>query len=955
MKTNAARLAALLALCLPCAAADTEVIPHRQDKPPNKPFSPQEAVQRMSVPEGFSVEVVSSEPDLVNPIAMAFDDRGRIWVTESVEYPRKSPGPGRDRIKILEDADRDGRADKVTVVADNLNIPTGVAVGYGGVWMLNAPDLLFLRERDGKEVGREVVVTGFGRADTHELPSSLTWGPDGWLYGLNGVFNPSRIRLNNGTEYEFTCAMWRVHPRTREFQVVCEGTSNPYGIAWDAEGSAIVEACHWANDHLFHFVERGYYQRQAGAYPPFTMRIGSITDHGHQKTAYCGIAFFDSGAYPEQFCGRIYVGNIHGGCVNVDRLQRDGSTYLAKAEPDLLTANDVWFMPVSLKVGPDGCLYVLDWYDRYHCYQDAGRDPDGIDRLKGRLYRVRYRETPRAPRFDLASETDERLIARLGDPNIYFRESAQRVLTERAGHASRPSSSSSVRLQLEKLVLDSTAPRPQRLHALWALVGSGSLEPGLHGKLLAHPDAAFRAWAARAAGNVGKVPPAIRDRVRGLARDSSPDVQLQVAIAARKLEGSDALPLLVDVLLHCGHDKLIPAIVWPNLHPLLEEQSARFAELVQAGPLAPALALVLPQAVDRILSSVKPDTQSIAALIRWLARQDEERTKQCLGVVSAKVNSLSPPAQAGLNKHLQPFVEEVLAASPDSALYLTTQLLATRLNLEPRNASLVRSTFVSTNQPEATRLLALDALVALQDAALLEVLPQVLEARSPRFLAQVFAALGRLSDQRLADVLLLQYSELAPEVQPLAIELIMQREPWARKLLNAVLAKKLPASVLNANQLRKILESNDREAIWAVEKAFGTIRAERNPEREKVVAEMTEYLRKNLGDARAGDKVFRLLCAQCHTIYGEGGNVGPDLTANGRASFEQLVSNVFDPSLVIGPAYQVTTVVTKDGRNLTGLITEDNDQHIVLKLPGAGIETVPHATTSNTPASASFR
>jgi glucose/arabinose dehydrogenase len=412
MKAKSVILAASISSVI-ALAADTEVIPHRQDKPPNRPYAPQEAVERMTVQEGFTVELVANEPEIVNPIAMAFDDRGRIWITESLEYPRKPAGPGRDRVKILEDHDNDGRAEKVIVFADGFNIPTGVAIGHGGVWVLNSPDLLFIRERDGKELDREVIVTGFGRTDTHELPSSLTWGPDGWLYGLNGVFNQSRIRSNNGKEYNFTCAMWRVHPRTREFQVVCEGTSNPYGIAWDTEGSAIVEACHWANDHLFHFVETGYYQRQAGAYPPFTIKLGSITDHGHQKTAYCGISFFDSDAYPEKYRERIYVGNIHGGCINVDRLQRDGATYLAQAEPDFLQANDVWFMPVSQKVGPDGCLYILDWYDRYHCYQDAGRDPEGIDRLKGRLYRVRYQNTPRARPFDLARESDSALTERL--------------------------------------------------------------------------------------------------------------------------------------------------------------------------------------------------------------------------------------------------------------------------------------------------------------------------------------------------------------------------------------------------------------------------------------------------------------------------------------------------------------------------------------------------------------
>src|SRR3954470_15308851 len=184
------------------------VTPWRQDQPPNEPYSPQEAVGRMKVPAGFTVELVASEPDIVNPIAMAFDDRGRIWVTESIEYPRKAAGIGRDRVKVLQDTDHDGRADKVTVFADGLNIPTGVAVGYGGVWVLNAPDLLFLKEKDGKEVSPQVVVTGFGRTDTHELPNSLTWGPDGWLYGLNGVFNHCRVTspFSPNKVFDFTCA-----------------------------------------------------------------------------------------------------------------------------------------------------------------------------------------------------------------------------------------------------------------------------------------------------------------------------------------------------------------------------------------------------------------------------------------------------------------------------------------------------------------------------------------------------------------------------------------------------------------------------------------------------------------------------------------------------------------------------------------------------------------------------
>jgi putative heme-binding domain-containing protein len=933
-------LGLVCSLLLPLAslrpAVGQQVIPHRQDRPPNEPLSPAEAIRRMVVPPGFNVDLVAGEPDVVNPIAMTFDDRGRIWVTESLEYPRKEAGPGRDRIKILEDTQGKGRFDKVTVFAQGLNIPTGVAVGHGGVWVLNAPDLLLLKEKDGKEISREIVLTGFGRTDTHELPNSLTWGPDGWLYGLNGVFNQSRV-VSQGKVFNFTCAMWRLHPRTREFQIFCEGTSNPWGLVWDPKGSALVVACHWANDHVFHFVETGIYQRQAGPYPPFALPLGSITNHSHQKTAYCGLCYFDSDAYPEKYRGRLYMGNIHGGCINVDGLRRDGSTYIADGEPDFLTAQDAWFMPVSLKVGPDGCLYVLDWYDRYHCYQDANRDPEGVDRLQGRLYRVRYQGTPPSPRFDLAAESDEQLISRLQSQNIYFRESAQRLLTER--------NSPELRTRLQLLVLADAAPGKGRRHGLWALIGTGSLEPAFHARLLEHPDPANRAWGVRAAGNFRQVSPAIRDRVAALARDAGPDVQLQVVIAARKVEGLDALAALVDVLAHCGQDKLIPSIVWQNLHPLLEDQSERFVQLARRvnWRTAPALVHLLPRVLDRILSRRTPDVASVSALLALLADDDAEHTRACLSVVSARARALSAADLAAVRTALGPILKKILSGKPEESLYWSAQLLAAQLKIGEADAGSVRRLFVSPEQPEATRVQALEALITFGDPGLPEALGRVLSSDSPRFLAQVLTALGRWDERRLADLILAHYARLDPELQPLAIELLMQRQTWTRKLVDTVLAKQLPPGVLNANHLRRILDGNDRETIWAIEKAWGTVRKERNPEREKVVAEMGQFLRQNPGDPKAGRQVFRKVCAQCHVIYGEGASVGPDLTANGRASFEQLLSNIFDPSLVIGPGYQTTTVVCKDGRSLAGLVTEDNDQRLVLKLPGGGQQVIPKA------------
>src|SRR5262249_20622032 len=206
---------------------------------------------------------------------------------------------------------------------------------------------------------------------------------------------------------------------------------------------------------------------------------------------------------------------------------------------------------------------------------------------------------------------------------------------------------------------------------------------------------------------------------------------------------------------------------------------------------------------------------------------------------------------------------------------------------------------------------------------------------------QVLSALGRLETPRVAEVVLARYEKLEPELQPRAVELLTQRTSWSRQLLQAIGKKQVPASALNVNQVRRLLASKDAELVKQVKTHWGTLRTERNPERELVVERMKRFLRETRGDAKAGVQVFNKLCAQCHKLYGEGQDVGPDITVNGRASFDQLLSNVFDPSLVIGAAYQATTVVTKKGQVLTGLLVEDSAERVVLKMQGGKLETIP--------------
>jgi putative heme-binding domain-containing protein len=933
-----------LALFLLATGAFAQQVPHGQDRPPNDPLSPAEAVKRMKVPEGFAVEVVASETDLVNPVAMTIDERGRFWVTESLEYPRKSAGPGKDRIKILEDTDGDGKADRFTVFAEGLNIPSGIAVGHGGVWVANSPDILFLKDTDGdgKADTREVVVSGFGRDDTHELPNSLTWGPDGWLYGWNGVFNASHIEYR-GKTYDFTCAIFRIHPRTRDFEVFCEGTSNPWGIAIDPEGSFFASAC--VIDHLWHLVETGYYHRQGGPYPPFTWKLDSIVDHGHQKAAYCGIHYFDSPAYPPEYRGRLYMGNIHGNCINVDTLKRNGSTYRADAAPDFLQANDAWFMPVSQKTGPDGCLYILDWYDRYHCYQDANRDPAGIDRLKGRLYRVRYKDTPRAKPRDLSKSNDDELIRLLSSPNVYERDIAQRLLVERSNPA--------LIRRLQDLVLDSKADRKGRMHALWAVVSSGPLEVEFHQRLLHHEDATLRAWGVRAAGNMHKVDGSTREKVESLAHDPSADVRLQVAIAARKVEGIAPMPLLITVLDASGDDPIIPAIVWQNLNPLLNNDAGQFARLLDrdGARTSSGVALVLPRALERILNAGDFRPGLVATLLqRLVERKDTATIRPALAAIAAKIRSMPrdrfQAMRDEIGTSLGLVVLDAEQANPMGQLVDDYRVFLAYCLPPERGLWFSERIFRNGDTRQETRLAALDALIwGLPPDRATDMVSPILTGKGSNttrsFQAQVLAALGRLDDPKVADIVLAAYPGFDPELKPRAIELLTQRPSWALALLDAVSKKSISTDALNINQLRRLTQFKDEEIQKRVKSTFGTIREGRDSNREQVIARMRDHLRNTPGDPAKGRLAFDKLCGQCHKIYGQGQEVGPDLTGVGRASLEQLLSNVFDPNLVIGASYQATTVATADGRVLTGLLAEDNDRRVVLRLQGGKLETIP--------------
>ena len=939
------------------------LIPHAQDKPPNDPRDPITAAKMMTVPEGFSVEVVAAEPDIVNPVAMTIDERGRFWITESLEYPRREPGLGKDRVKILEDTDGDGTADKFTVFMEGLNIPSGIAVGHGGVWIANSPDILFVQDTDGdgKADKQEVVVTGFGRTDTHELPNSLTWGPDGWLYGLNGVFNHSHVKYaKTNPNYDekhpgwpLTCAMYRIHPRTREFQVFCEGTSNPWGIAFNDEGEAFVSAC--VIDHLWHLVETGYYHRQGGPYPPFTWKIESIVKHKHQKAAYCGIHFFDSDAYPEKYRRKLYMGNIHGGCINVDRVESKGSTYQGFAEPDFLTANDAWFMPVVQKTGPDGSLYVLDWYDRYHCYQDANRDPAGIDRLKGRLYRVRYKETPRiAKDFNLAKETDGQLVGRLGANNDFIRDTARRILQER-------NTKSILRSLLDGVygegLIDAQIRRRMFLTACGLSDPNGDLVDLLQSP--APKDEVIESWQLRHLADAPEAVPILSELSSHLLAQRGARQSLQAVVAATKLfqraraahieiQVETLFQIYINALRWDQNDPILSQVVWQNLHPHLETNADEFVELLK-GPetkRSSSLIAMMPRIIDRLLGRKKFDPKPVAAVVSLLIDLQPDTAALGLGQLASKVQNreLSVDQITAMKLAMSDKLEAILKGSTTSPLYLPAAFLATSWN-DSQGIKAVRSIFTSDKAIQDQRLLALNSLITANDDGLIDSVAATLDsaATPSSFKSQILASLSKLDDPKVADVILARYTKLEPDIQPRAIELLTQRARWAKSLLASIGDKKIAATTINLNQARRLKDLKDEELTKLLATHWGQVREGRDPNREKYIADMRQLIRKSPGDPFAGEKAFKKVCAQCHKIYGEGAEVGPDITLNGRNDFNQLLSNVFDPSLVIGAGYRSYTVVTNGGRVLNGLLAEDSPQRVVLKVQGGKQEVIPRA------------
>ncbi|HET6246885.1 MAG TPA: PVC-type heme-binding CxxCH protein [Tepidisphaeraceae bacterium] len=563
------------------------------------PLPPAEAPAHMTLPPGFRATLFAGEPDVVQPIAFTFDDRGRLWVAECLSYPnwQKDPTqPGTDRILIFED-DGAGHFSKRKVFLDHIVNLTSLEIGHGGVWILSLPKLLFIPVADDKPAGpAQVMLDGWNDDQArHNVANQLTWGPDGWLWGCHGILATSNVGAPGTPDAQRTkvsCGVWRFHPTKHKFEMVMNGTTNPWGLDFDDFGEGFITNC--VIKHLWHVIPGAHFQRMYGqdADPYAYSLMESCADHihwagGDWTTARGGAVNSDAGGghahvgamvylgdnFPDAYRNSIFMCNLHGNRINNDILAPKGSGYVGHHGHDFLMANDPWFRGIHIAYGPDGGAYVSDWTDTGECH-----NYNAIDRTNGRIYKVTY-GTVAPVKVDLAAMDDAALVKLQLHKNDWYVRHARRLLQERALAGKL---SDAVRPALLKMLRENHDVTRQ-LRALWALHVTGGVNDELTLELLGNPDEHIRSWAIRLSLDDHEPSPELLSRFAGLAKDdASPVVRLALASALQKLPVAKRWPIAEALIAHGedATDQNLPLMYWFGIDALAPADPARATGLI---------------------------------------------------------------------------------------------------------------------------------------------------------------------------------------------------------------------------------------------------------------------------------------------------------------------------------------------------------------------------------------
>jgi len=918
-------------------------------------LAPKDALAAFRAYEGFNIVQSAAEPDVRQPVAMTIDERGRVWIAEAYEYPIRAKGDiGKDRIVIFEDKDGDGVFDERKVFTEGLNLVSGLEVGFGGVWVGAAPYLMFIPDADGddKPDGKpEILLDGFGWHDTHETLNAFNWGPDGWLYGCHGVFTHSKVGKPGTPEDQripMNAAVWRFHPQRKTFEVFAQGTSNPWGVDFNDYGQAFITAC--VVPHLYHVIQGARYQRQAGQhFDPYTYEdIKTCADHlhysGDQWTssrngsssdfggghAHCGLSIYLGDNFPDEFRGKLLFNNLHGHRVNQEMVERKGSGYVGKHQPDFLFSNDKQHMGVSLRYGPDGGLFLTDWYDSQTCHNVNG---EIWNRSNGRIYKITYGKT-QAKTVDLKKATDAELVTYQSHKNDWFVRNARRLLQERAATGKLDVNGTSE--GLTKLLGNPDETR--RLRALWALHAIGALDENALLKLTSNEGEYVRGWAIQLLVEKKNAGPLVAKRFAEMAAtDKSALVRLYLAAALQRIDSAQRGDIALGLLSHAedAEDHNLPLMIWYGVNELVAQDQKLALAMIHASRIPKVTRFIV-----RRLSETPEGRDAVLGMIGSNAGEQALVSDVLAGLSMALSKSANLPEAKGWQEASAAFIA---LKTPEARRDF--ELVATVFG-DKRMADQFRKTLTNVSAKKEDRNAALENLLRMKLPDTADLLLKLAADDADQQRSEWIRGLGMVRDDRTAAFLMNLLPKLDAKEKEAAVQSLGASEAGAHQLAEALVSGQLKREEISAFVARQMRGYDKPDITSAVEKHWGMISSGQAEDKLKEIERLTKVLNPkalSVADARNGRKIFQGTCFACHQLFGEGMKLGPDLTGSNRADVKYLLENIIDPSSLVGLDYQLHTIGKTDGQLVAGLLKEKTETALTIGMLGGSVVTVPIA------------